>query len=99
MPCTEGIGEDDESTIPWPMRGLALLVALGGCDTGGPKTPTAEKPLAESSKAPAASVAVPPAPPIYARGMTLQQGREAQKIGVPLAIVEGQLVGDGDDPL
>jgi hypothetical protein len=81
-----------------PRVALVLLVALAGCDTSGP-TPTAEKPLAELSKAPAALVAVPPAPPMYATGMTLQQGRKAQKVGVPLAMVEGQLVGEGDDPL
>jgi hypothetical protein len=92
-------GKNIRARFLGPWVALVLLAALAGCDTSGP-TPTAEKPLAESNKAPAASVAVPPAPPIYATGMTLQQGREAQKIGVQLAMIEGQLVGDGDeDPL
>ncbi len=77
---------------------LGLLTGLVGCDTTG-SAPVVEKPLAVSSKAPVSSVVMPHAPPIYAAGMTWQQGRKAQKIGVPLAVVQEQLVGEGDDPI
>lgn len=80
-----------------PCVALALLAGLAGCDTSSP-SPIAEN-RAVSSKAPAASVALPHAPHIYAAGMTWQQGRQAQKIGVPLAVVEEQLAGEGDDPI
>lgn len=75
---------------------LMLVVAFMGCNTTN-LSPLAEEPPARSSEASSSSVVVPPAPPIYATGMTWQQGHHAQKIGVPLALVEGQLV--GDDPL
>jgi hypothetical protein len=35
---------------------------------------------------------------MYAKGLTLQQGRYAEKIGVAVALFEAQVVGD-DDPL
>ena len=81
-----------------PCVALWLLVGFAGCDTTGP-APVVEKPLAVSSKAPVSSAMVPHAPPIYAGGMTWQQGRQAQKIGVPIAVVQQQLVGEGDDPI
>lgn len=78
---------------------VALLLAeFVGCGTSSLLSSSQNR-TEMPNKTTGVSTTVPPAPAIYAKGVMLQQGRDVERIAGSVAILEQQIVGEGNDPL
>ena len=81
--------------MPWRGAGFALALLLIGCSQSQPSA-SVQQPSLPLSEHRTKLPKLRPSPRMYAKGLTLQQGRPAEKIGPAVAVFEAQVVGNVD---